>query len=178
MKLNRVVVTGYGVTSPIGNTPEEFWDSLKEGKFGIGPITNFDPSVIGVHNAAEIKDFPLEKHFVKKDKNRMDMYSIYAIHAALEALENAHLDTETVDHDRFGVIVSSGIGGLKELKEEPIVSNRSSFLKHFQIWEPEISLFVWELMGCVNLLQLLVRLLMMLLERHSVKLNLVFKMLF
>lgn len=120
MKLNRVVVTGYGVTSPIGNTPEEFWDSLKEGKIGIGPITNFDPSVIGVHNAAEIKDFPLEKHFVKKDKNRMDMYSIYAIHAALEALENAHLDTETVDHDRFGVIVSSGIGGLKELQDQII----------------------------------------------------------
>ncbi len=64
-------------------THPEFWDSLKEGKIGIGPITNFDPSVIGVHNAAEIKDFPLE-NMVKKDKNRMDMYSIYAIHAALE----------------------------------------------------------------------------------------------
>ena len=66
MKLNRVVVTGYGVTSPIGNTPEEFWNSLKTGKIGIGEITKFDHSEFAVHNAAEIKDFPFDKYFVKK----------------------------------------------------------------------------------------------------------------
>ena len=61
MKLNRVVVTGYGLTSPIGNTPEEFWNSLKEGKIGIGPITKFDHSDFAVHNAAEVQDFPFDK---------------------------------------------------------------------------------------------------------------------
>ena len=72
MKLNRVVVTGYGLTSPIGNTPEEFWNSLKEGKIGIGPITKFDNSDFAVHNAAEIQDFPFDKYFIKKDTNRFD----------------------------------------------------------------------------------------------------------
>lgn len=66
MKLNRVVVTGYGLTSPIGNTPAEFWTSLKEGKIGIGPITKFDHSEFAVHNAAEVQDFPFDKYFIKK----------------------------------------------------------------------------------------------------------------
>ncbi len=76
MKLNRVVVTGYGLTSPIGNTPEEFWNSLKEGKIGIGPITKFDHSDFAVHNAAEVQDFPFDKYFIKKDTNRFDNYSL------------------------------------------------------------------------------------------------------
>ena len=66
MKLNRVVVTGYGVTSPIGNTPEEFWNSLTTGKIGIGPITKFDHSDFDVHNAAEIQDFPLINTLLRK----------------------------------------------------------------------------------------------------------------
>ncbi|AND79865.1 beta-ketoacyl-ACP synthase II [Streptococcus pantholopis] len=120
MTFNRVVVTGYGVTSPIGNTPEEFWNSLENGQIGIGPITKFDTSDIPVHNAGEIKDFPFDKYFVRKDKNRMDMYSIYAIYATLEALSHANLDMEAVDRDRTGVIVSSGIGGLQEMQEQII----------------------------------------------------------
>ena len=66
MSTNRVVVTGYGVTSPIGNTPEEFWNSLHDGKIGIKPITKFDASDIPVFNAGEIQDFPFDKYFVKK----------------------------------------------------------------------------------------------------------------
>ncbi|SUO79325.1 beta-ketoacyl-ACP synthase II [Streptococcus equinus] len=118
--INRVVVTGYGLTSPIGNTPEEFWNNLHDGKIGIGPITKFDNSEIKVHNAGEIHDFPFDKYFVRKDKNRMDQYSLYAIYATLEALENAKLDMDTVDRDRTGVIVSSGIGGLQEMQEQII----------------------------------------------------------
>lgn len=117
---NRVVVTGYGVTSPIGNTPEEFWKSLKEGRIGIGPITKFDTSEIPVHNAGEIQDFPFDKYFVRKDKNRMDLYSMYAIYATLEALENANLDMDSIDRERAGVIVSSGIGGLQEMQDQII----------------------------------------------------------
>ena len=92
MKLNRVVVTGYGVTSPIGNTPEEFWNSLTTGKIGIGQITKFDHSDFDVHNAAEIQDFPFDKYFVKKDTNRFDNYSLYALYAAQEAVNHAGLD--------------------------------------------------------------------------------------
>ena len=118
MTLNRVVVTGYGVTSPIGNTPEEFWDSLKSGKIGIGPLTKFDTSEYNVHIAAEIKDFPFDKYFVKKDNNRFDPYSLYALYAAHEAVANAGLETENLDSDRFGVILSTGIGGIKEIEEQ------------------------------------------------------------
>ncbi|BAQ23646.1 beta-ketoacyl-ACP synthase II [Streptococcus troglodytae] len=120
MTLKRVVVTGYGVTSPIGHTPEDFWNSLHDGKIGIKPITKFDASEIPVFNAGEIQDFPFDKYFVKKDKNRMDTYSLYAIYAAMEALENAALDMAQEIRDRVGVIVSSGIGGLQELEDQII----------------------------------------------------------
>ena len=120
MSTNRVVVTGYGVTSPIGNTPEEFWNSLLDDKIGIRPITKFDASEFPVFNASEIQDFPFDKYFVKKDTNRMDTYSLYAIYAAMEALENSGLNMEEEDRDRVGVIVSSGIGGLQELDDQII----------------------------------------------------------
>ncbi|MFC3928637.1 beta-ketoacyl-ACP synthase II [Streptococcus caprae] len=116
--MTRVVVTGYGVTSPIGNTPEEFWNSLHDGKIGIGPITKFDTTDYAVHNAAEIKDFPFDKYFVKKDTNRFDDYSLYALYAAEEAVANAGLDTKTIDTDRFGVIVATGIGGIFEIEDQ------------------------------------------------------------
>lgn len=118
MSTNRVVITGYGVTSPIGNTPEEFWNSLKTGQIGIGELTKFDTSEYNVHIAAEIKDFPFDKYFVKKDTNRYDPYSLYALYAAQEAVANANLDTEGLDRDRFGVILSTGIGGIKEIEEQ------------------------------------------------------------
>ena len=118
MKLNRVVVTGYGLTSPIGNTPEEFWNNLKDGNIGIGEITKFDHSAFDVHNAAEINDFPFDKYFVKKDTNRFDDYSLYALYAAQEAVNNANLDVEALDKDRFGVIVASGIGGIREIEDQ------------------------------------------------------------
>ncbi|MDR1567979.1 MAG: beta-ketoacyl-ACP synthase II, partial [Streptococcaceae bacterium] len=115
---NRVVITGYGVTSPIGNTPEEFWNALSEGYSGIGKITKFDTTEFGVHNAAEVKDFPFDKYFQKKDAKRMDLFSLYGIYAALEALEMSGIDTETIDKERFGVIVGSGIGGLQTIQDQ------------------------------------------------------------
>ncbi|MGT2964833.1 beta-ketoacyl-ACP synthase II [Streptococcus acidominimus] len=118
MTTNRVVVTGYGLTSPIGNTPEEFWKSLKAGKIGIGPITKFDTSDYKIHNAAEVSDFPFDKYFVKKDYNRYDLYSLYAMYAANEAVANAGLETDNLDRDRFGVVLSTGIGGIKEIEEQ------------------------------------------------------------
>lgn len=120
MSNNRVVVTGYGITSPIGNTPEEFWKNLQNGKIGIGPITKFDTSDYAVKNAAEIQDFPFDKYFIKKDTNRYDMYSLYALYAATEAVEHAKLNVEAIDTDRFGVIVASGIGGIQEIEDQVI----------------------------------------------------------
>lgn len=116
--MNRVVVTGYGVVSPIGNTPEEFLSSLKNGKNGIGPITKFDASNTGISVAGEVKEFPLEKYFKKKDTKRMDMFSIFGIHAALDAMEMAQLEVEKIDADRFGVMVGSGIGGLPTIQDQ------------------------------------------------------------
>lgn len=118
MTNRRVVVTGYGVTSPIGHTPESFWESLKTGQIGIGPITKFDLEGFEVKNAGEIKDFPFDKYFVKKDNNRYDSYSLYAIYAALEAVANSGLDLESLDSSRLGVIVASGIGGIYEIEDQ------------------------------------------------------------
>lgn len=118
--MNRVVITGYGVVSPIGNDAKTFYESLKNGTNGIGPITKFDASQTGVTVAGEVKDFPLDKYFVKKDTKRMDLFSIYGIHAALDAIEMAQLDTEKTDMDRFGVMVGSGIGGLPTIEAQVI----------------------------------------------------------
>lgn len=119
--MTRVVITGFGVTSPIGNDAETFLTSLKNGKNGIGPITRFDASETGITLAGEVSDFPLEKYFVKKDTKRMDLFSLYGIYAALDAMVMAGLTKETIaDPDRFGVMVSSGIGGLPTIEEQVI----------------------------------------------------------
>jgi len=111
---NRVVITGYGVVSAIGNSPEEFWNSLKSGKSGIGPITHFDAEATGISVAAEVKNFPFEKYFEKKDARRMDTFSLYAVHAALDAFNMSGLTEENTDFDRLGCIMASGIGGLEQ----------------------------------------------------------------
>ncbi|KAF1303879.1 MULTISPECIES: beta-ketoacyl-ACP synthase II [Enterococcus] len=118
--MNRVVITGYGVASPIGNDPETFLTSLKEGKNGIGEITHFDATDTGIRLAAEVKEFPFDKYFIKKDAKRMDMFSVYGVYAALEAMTMADFTKEDVDADRFGVIVGSGIGGLQTIQDQVI----------------------------------------------------------
>lgn len=119
--MNRVVITGYGVVSPIGNDADTFLNSLKNGVNGITEITKFDAADTGITVAGEVKDFPLDKYFVKKDLKRMDLFSIYGIHAALDAMEMAGLSAENIsDPDRFGVMVGSGIGGLPTIQEQVI----------------------------------------------------------
>ncbi|WP_430596475.1 beta-ketoacyl-ACP synthase II [Enterococcus sp. DIV0210g] len=118
--MNRVVITGYGVASPIGNDPESFLESLKEGTNGIAPITKFDAEETGITLAGEVKDFPFDKYFVKKDSKRMDMFSIYGIYAALEAMNLSGLDKDKLNQDRFGVIIGSGIGGLPTIENQVI----------------------------------------------------------
>ena len=114
----RVVVTGLGAVTPIGNTVEEFWSSVKEGKVGIGEITRFDTSDYKVKVAAEVKGFAAKEHMDFKAAKRMEPFSQYAVAAAIEAYEDAGLDMEKEDPFRAGVIVASGIGSLQVVERE------------------------------------------------------------
>ena len=114
----RVVVTGLGAVTPIGNTVEEFWDGIKEGKVGIGEITKFDTTEYKVKIAAEVKDFQAKDRMDFKAARRMEPFSQYAVAAAKEAFEDAGLDMSKEDPFRVGVCVSSGIGSLQAMERE------------------------------------------------------------
>lgn len=114
----RVVITGLGALTPIGNNVEEFWDGIKSGKCGIDEITHFDVSNFKVKLAAEIKGYSPEEHFDKRSAKRLDLFSQYAIVAAREAWEDSKLDREKEDMERVGVILGSGIGGLETMERE------------------------------------------------------------
>ena len=109
----RVVVTGLGAITPIGNSVDEFWKSVKEGKVGIGPITKFDTSDYKAHLAAEIKDFDITTIVDKKTARRMEDFSQYAVAAAKEALDDSGLDMTKEDPFMVGVSVGCGIGSLQ-----------------------------------------------------------------
>lgn len=114
----RVVITGLGVVSPIGNTVEEFWENIKKGKCGIDNITYFDTTEFDVKLAAEVKNFEPKDFMDRKDAKRMDRFSQFSVAAAGEALKMSGLELEQEDRDRIGVIVGSGIGGLGTIEEE------------------------------------------------------------
>lgn len=109
--MRRVVITGIGVVSPVGNTREEFWKSLIEGKSGIGTITKFDASGYPVRIAGEVKDFDPGDILSPKERRRTDLFTQYALKATEEALSDAGIEPDKIERDRVGVIVASGIGG-------------------------------------------------------------------
>lgn len=111
-KFPKVVVTGLGAVTPIGNTVEEYWDSLKSGKSGAGPITQFDTEHFKTKFACEVKNFDATQYLDRKELQRMDVFTHYAIAAATQAIEDAGLDVEKIDGNRAGVIFGSGIGGM------------------------------------------------------------------
>ena len=113
----RVVITGMGAITPIGNNLEEFWASIKEGKVGIGPITQFDVSDYKVKIAAEVKDFVAKDKMDVRAARRMARFSQFAVVAATEAFEDAGLDMSKEDPFRVGVIVGSGVGSLETVEE-------------------------------------------------------------
>lgn len=117
MEKRRVVVTGLGAVTPIGNNVEAFWNGIKEGKVGVGPITKFDASEYKVKIAAEVKDFTAKEHMDFKAAKRMEPFSQYAVVAALEALKDSGIDLEKEDPYRAGVIVGSGIGSLQVVEQ-------------------------------------------------------------
>ena len=114
----RVVITGMGAVTPIGNTVDAFWDGLKSEKVGIGPITKFDTSDYKVTLAAEVKDFVAKERLDFKSAKRMEVFSQYAVAAAKEAVEMADIHMEEEDPYRVGVIIGSGIGGLNSMEKE------------------------------------------------------------
>ena len=131
----RVVVTGLGAVTPIGNTVEEFWKSVREGKCGIGPITRFDTTDYKVHLAAEVKDFNAKDYLDFKTAKRMGRFSHYAIAAAREAVADAGLEMEKEDVYRVGVIIGSGVGDLEasEAAETKIVEGKPSRVNPFTV---------------------------------------------
>jgi len=117
VEARRVVLTGLGALTPIGNTAEELWSSLTEGRSGIGPITRFDATGYDTRIAGEIKNFDPLKFVDKKEARRLDPYLQYAIASSVMAVGDAGFDPARVDGERFGVMIGSGIGGITTLLE-------------------------------------------------------------
>src|SRR5436189_1288396 len=118
MELRRVVVTGLGALTPIGNNIEEYWNGLINGISGAAPITYFDASKFRTHFACELKNFNVENFIERKEARKMDRYAQYAMVSSEEAVRDANFDMEKLDRDRIGVIWGSGIGGLETFQTE------------------------------------------------------------
>ncbi|MBR5551796.1 MAG: beta-ketoacyl-ACP synthase II [Muribaculaceae bacterium] len=118
MELKRVVVTGLGALTPIGNDVETTWKNALEGVSGAGPITHFDASKFKTQFACEVKDFNGADHFDRKKLRQLDLYAQYALVAAKQAVEDANLEEEGINKNRVGVLVAAGIGGLHTFEEE------------------------------------------------------------
>lgn len=115
---NRVVITGVGVVSPVGNDKDTFWQNLINGVSGIGPITRFDASQFITRIAGEVKNFDPGQFIDKKEARRMDRFAQFAVASALMAVKDAGMDLDQLDKKRMGVIVGSGIGGMETFEEQ------------------------------------------------------------
>lgn len=118
MELKRVVVTGLGALTPLGNTLDEYWDSLVKGVSGAAPITSFDASKFKTQFACELKNFDVQDHLDRKEARKLDQFSQYAMVSSAEAMADSGIDVEKIDLERAGVIWGSGIGGLKTFQDE------------------------------------------------------------
>lgn len=113
----RVVITGLGIVSPVGNDIDSAWNSVVNGKGGIGSITRFDPSELNSHIAGEVKDFDVTQYMPAKEARQMDTFIHYGIAAGVQAWRDAGLEVNDINAERFGVIVGSGIGGLQRIEQ-------------------------------------------------------------
>ncbi len=118
MELKRVVVTGLGALSPIGNDVATTWENARNGVSGAAPITRFDASKFKTQFACEVKDYNPADHFDRRQMRQLDLYAMFALTAADEAIADAGLDGEGIDKNRVGVIFAAGIGGLHTFEEE------------------------------------------------------------
>jgi 3-oxoacyl-[acyl-carrier-protein] synthase II len=120
MEFKRVVVTGLGTVNPLGNSIEEFWEGLKNGKSGAGPITHFDATTHKTTFACELKDFDPAIYVEKKEIRKHDPFTLYAYAAAAQAIEDSGLDLDKINKDRAGIVWGAGIGGLQTFFEETL----------------------------------------------------------
>ena len=120
MKLKRVVVTGLGALTPIGNNVQEYWEALINGVSGAAPIQQFDASKFKTQFACEVKNYDPNNHFDRKEHRKLDLFAQYALVAADQAVVDSGMDIEKVNFDRIGVIWGAGIGGLKTFQDECI----------------------------------------------------------
>src|SRR3989475_8392300 len=123
--MQRVVLTGLGAVTPVGNTADEFWSALLQGRSGVGPITKFDATDSPTRIAGEVKNFDPLDFGDKKEARRLDPFLQYAIASAAMAVQDAALDTDRIDGSRFGVLIGSGIGGVTT----PLPTHRGLFRK-------------------------------------------------
>src|SRR5438270_13927282 len=115
--MRRVVITGLGCVTPLGNDVRSTWEALLAGKSGIGPITKFDCSKFDTKFAGEVKGFEAEKYIEKKEVKKMDLFIQYTIAAAQQALDDSGLKLPFADPDRVGTIIGAGLGGLPAIEE-------------------------------------------------------------
>ena len=118
MELKRVVVTGLGAVTPLGNSPEETWAAMLSGKSGAAPITYFDTSLFKTKFACEVKDLNINDYIDRKEARKLDRYAQLAIISAIQGVKDSAMDLETIDKNRVGVIYGVGIGGSNTLEEE------------------------------------------------------------
>ena len=120
MELKRVVITGLGAVTPIGNSVEDYWTGLANGISGAAPITLYDSSKFKTNFACEVKDWEITDFIDRKDARKMDRYTHFAMVSSHQAIEDSGLDLENIDKRKAGVIWGSGIGGLKTFQDESI----------------------------------------------------------
>jgi len=118
MQLKRVVVTGLGALTPIGNDVSSYWEALLAGKSGAAEIQQFDASLFKTHFACELKGFNVEEHMDKKEGRKLDQFSQYAVVTATEAIADSGIMESNPNCDRIGVVWGSGVGGLKTFQDE------------------------------------------------------------
>jgi 3-oxoacyl-[acyl-carrier-protein] synthase II len=126
MELKRVVVTGLGAVTPIGNTAEETWQNMLSGVSGAAFITRFDTEKFKTQFACEVKDFDVSKYIDRKEARKMDLYCHYALAAAQMAVEDSAMDIEVLDRNRIGVVMGVGIGGMKTFEDEVIAYTKTA----------------------------------------------------
>jgi len=129
--MRRVVVTGIGAVTPIGNNIVEYLDGLQQGRSGSAPITHFDASLFKTKFACEVKNLKVEEFIDRKEAKRMDRFSHFAMIATAEAIKNSGMDLNKIDMDRGGVIWGSGVGGLQSLENEIIEFARGNGTPRF-----------------------------------------------
>ena len=118
MELKRVVITGLGAITPVGNNVKSFWNGLTHGKNGVGAITRFDSTNYKTHFAAEVKDYDPLNYFDRKDVRKYDLFAQFALVAAEEAVQSSHLTPVNTDFDEVGVVLTAGIGGVTHFYNE------------------------------------------------------------